>query len=755
VSGGPKMTLIRRGGGAAAGTTAQMPEPAVGLRVWTLAAVLVSILAVTAHEEFGELRLLVMPLTAGGYLFSYWRRGRRNWWVKVALAVLCLVVARQFVRDLLTDPLQSSVALTVFLLWLQVLHAFDVPARRDLVFSLLSSVILMAVAATFATDLRYLLYLGAYVLVAVPALMHGAWEGVRAELAGRGVGVPRQAGPSGMGPARPARWPPWPGGGSALGAVVATAGVAFLLLPRFEGMHLTALPFSPRMEWLTSYGGRIVNPAYPRAGDTDDVVPPWNPRGYFGFSPTVDLRLRGRLDDRLVMRVRATHAFNWRGLVFDTYTGWGWRASDPQVTEVRVGFPPARLTYGGDEVLSYAARPLEVVQTFYVEAEQPNVVFAAALAERLWVSASHVYVDRYGALRLPGPLAPGAVYSVVSRAMVPEPARLRAAAGPVPPAIAARYLQLPSLPTRVHALARQLTAGAPTVYDGVLAVNRYLWHHYAYDLSIPPQRRPGDAVDYFLFEERRGYCEQFASAMVVLLRAAGIPARLVTGYVPGTLNRLTGLLEVRNSDAHAWVEVYFPRVGWVEFEPTPGFPEVAALGRAAVPRWVWQGLGSRLAAALAAGAEGLTARWPALAALVGLVRPLGDGWLGTVVALAAAAGAGGALVWQASRRKGARPTETEGLPALYRTACEMLARRGVRRHPGETLAEFRGRAVAATGAPEVERLLTMVEEAAYGAVVFDEAALDAARGDLARLRRAWRWSWRWPGAIAHARRPWR
>src|SRR3972149_3326014 len=129
----------------------------------------------------------------------------------------------------------------------------------------------------------------------------------------------------------------------------------------------------------------------------------------------------------------------------------------------------------------------------------------------------------------------------------PPPEQLQRAGTAYPGFILERYLQLPpSLPPRVAGLARQLTGDAATPYDAVRVVNRYLWMQYRYDLTIGPQRRPGDAVDYFLFAERRGYCEQFASAMAVLLRAAGIPARLVTGYTPGTAHPLTGLLEVRN-----------------------------------------------------------------------------------------------------------------------------------------------------------------------------------------------------------------
>ena len=100
-------------------------------------------------------------------------------------------------------------------------------------------------------------------------------------------------------------------------------------------------------------------------------------------------------------------------------------------------------------------------------------------------------------------------------------------------------------------------------------MSEYLRNSYTYDLSVPPQRKSMDAVEYFLFEEQRGYCEQFASSLAVMARSLGIPARIATGYAPGEYNPFTGLYEVKASDAHAWVEVYFPGYGWSAFDPTP------------------------------------------------------------------------------------------------------------------------------------------------------------------------------------------
>jgi transglutaminase-like putative cysteine protease len=706
------------------------PEHSVPLRLWTMVAVLVSVFAVTAHDDFFQQRLIVPPLIALAFAFSHWRRGKRNWWVKVILGVLCLEVSRQFLRGVIANPYHTSVPLTVLLLWLQTLHSFDVPGRRDLLFSLLSSVILMAVAATFALDMSFLAYTAVYAVAVVQALVYNAWQGV-VEYAAQPPGRRRPA-------ARPGPLAAAPADRTALAwatnhllvLVLVGAAVVFVFTPRLEGMRLTSLPFSAQRVLLDVFAGRIVNPAYPDGGRGLDGGPPrWNPRGYFGFGTTLDLRMRGVLDDGLVMRVRATRAYNWRGLVFDTYTGTGWEIADARLTQIDAGGPPLAVTRRLDESVGYAVRHERVVQTFFIEQEQPNVVFAVPLAELLYLAADRVYIDRYGSIRLPGTLRPGDVYSVVSRAWAPNAERLRAARGPIPGFIAERYLTLPRIPERVRALARRLTDGQPTQFDQVLAVNRFLWTAYRYDLSIPPQRWPGDAVDYFLFVERRGYCEQFASAMAVMLRAVGIPARVVTGYAPGTLNLVTGLLEVRNSDAHAWVEIYFPGLGWVEFEPTPGFPDTAELGTSAARRWVWQDL---LAMARDYARE-FSARWPVVGrALDGAMLAL---WAGLVAALAVAGG----LAFAGARRAlvaGAAPKEPAvALADVYGQMCALLARRGLRRGPTETVAEFRARVETAEAWPEAAAISDAVEAAAYAGEAVTPAVVGTARGHLDRLRR--------------------
>ncbi len=139
-----------------------------------------------------------------------------------------------------------------------------------------------------------------------------------------------------------------------------------------------------------------------------------------------------------------------------------------------------------------------------------------------------------------------------------------------PPSAATSPCPNPS-PTRVLDLALDLTAGEPTPYDRAALLEAYL-RQFTYSLDAPAPPSGRDAVDYFLFDLKSGYCDYFASAMVVMARASGLPARLVLGYSEGTYDPSGGYFVVRAFNAHAWAEIYFPGFGWVEFEPTPNLP---------------------------------------------------------------------------------------------------------------------------------------------------------------------------------------
>ncbi len=180
-----------------------------------------------------------------------------------------------------------------------------------------------------------------------------------------------------------------------------------------------------------------------------------------------------------------------------------------------------------------------------------------------------------------GVFAPHAPYIVTSSVPAAEPDELRAAGTDYPVHILHRYTQLPSdLPGRVRGLAHEVTVNGNTPYDKAVMVEANL-KRLTYSLNVSPPPFDSDGVDFFLFEQRRGYSEYFASSMAVLLRSAGVPARVAVGYTTGDPTEVENLYAVTDSHSHAWVEVYFPGYSWIPFEPTPGadLPVVMTPGR--------------------------------------------------------------------------------------------------------------------------------------------------------------------------------
>lgn len=193
-----------------------------------------------------------------------------------------------------------------------------------------------------------------------------------------------------------------------------------------------------------------------------------------------------------------------------------------------------------------------------------------------------------------GKLAAGNVYNVVSYVSDADLDTLRSVPMPaeapsLPPdytgqlpatyfnaSIVSTYTKLPPvLDPRIKQLALQITAHAPTMYDKVAALEAYLRSNYTYDASITAPPAGVEATSWFLFQSKRGFCNYFASAMTLMARELGIPARVAAGYTNGKYNPKTGLWDVIGTDAHAWTQVYFAGYGWINFEPSQSFSAFA------------------------------------------------------------------------------------------------------------------------------------------------------------------------------------
>jgi transglutaminase-like putative cysteine protease len=298
----------------------------------------------------------------------------------------------------------------------------------------------------------------------------------------------------------------------------------------------------------------------------------------------LDTTVRPHLGDEVVMTVAAARPEFWRGETFDVWNGHAWTRSDD-------GHFPLPSLGGPTELQPSPGSPdttgRSLTQTFHIEASYDDVLFAAAEPASV---EGRLPVERYdGTIYTFVPLGKGSSYRVVSNVPDATATTLRAAdATAAPRQILFQYAQPPVSTARVRALAASVTAHAPTTYDKVRALEAWMGDHTEYSLNAPLARQGVDVVDDFLFNVRKGWCEQISSSLVVMLRSLGIPAREVTGFVPGDRSRLTNEYVVRANMAHAWAEVYFPGVGWQAFDPTASVP-LAGDARAPQSFWGWVG----------------------------------------------------------------------------------------------------------------------------------------------------------------------
>lgn len=280
--------------------------------------------------------------------------------------------------------------------------------------------------------------------------------------------------------------------------------------------------------------------------------------------------------DTLVMDVfveRELPYVYWQTIVYDTYTDGRWRAADNEptlhitddglidvpptiarqvITQTVVNYlPNSGLMYGAPEV---------------VGSDQDMFVAAGtdANGNKLVTEMRSRYILKQGDL-----------YNVISRFSTADAAGLRTAGTDYPQWVQDTYLQLPeSITPETIALAADLTRGYDNNFDKAIAVRNYLRQAINYNDQIPAPPNDVDPVHYTLFISQEGYCNYYASAMAIMLRSQGVPARLVSGYAQGEFNPEDNFYRVRASNAHTWVEVYFPNYGWIQFEPTAAIPTV-------------------------------------------------------------------------------------------------------------------------------------------------------------------------------------
>lgn len=296
--------------------------------------------------------------------------------------------------------------------------------------------------------------------------------------------------------------------------------------------------------------------------------------GFIGFSENVTLGQIGRLkgNDAIFMRVRVENAaaipasgLRWRGVALDEFTGKAWKksfsAGRMEKRESDSGF----FKLGTTEDVSRLT-----TQIFFVEPVDTPVLFGAPRIVAVQGKLPFVRVDSEQSVQTRPHDQERMVYRVFSDTSEPSASVLQS--DRLQYYIeSARYLDLPpSIDPRIRELSESVLrrAGSRNGYDAARAIEAYLRENYGYTLEL--KAGGPDPLADFLFNVRAGHCEYFATAMAVMLRSHGIATRVVNGFLPGEYNKAAGAFTVRQSDAHSWVEVYFPQTkSWVTFDPTP------------------------------------------------------------------------------------------------------------------------------------------------------------------------------------------
>jgi hypothetical protein len=309
---------------------------------------------------------------------------------------------------------------------------------------------------------------------------------------------------------------------------------------------------------------------------------------FIGFSESVRLGEIGELkqNNQVVMRVRIEDpnsarvpGLKWRGLALDEFTGQAWKKSSEarrsQQKQIERGFFRLGTT---DELKGLTT------QTVFLEPLNSNVLFAAPRALAIQGDFPFVRVDTEGSIQSRPHDLDRIMYTVISDTTEPDPAILRRDNQSYS-AIDERYREYPrTLDRRIADYAREtiLNARAHNRYDAAKAIEAELRNNFGY--SVRMRASGPDPLSDFLFNIRAGHCEYFSTAMAVMLRTQGVPTRVVNGFLPGEYNEAAGAYTVRQSDAHSWVEVYFPETkSWITFDPTPaaGRTEPQSAGLAA------------------------------------------------------------------------------------------------------------------------------------------------------------------------------
>ena len=660
--------------------------------------------------------------TTCGHAFSWHRKHRRLgvWPVVIALALVMRV-------EILASLEGNWLPFAHFLLLVQTVASFCIRTRGGLYGGLALSGIVLFFASQQAFELSFSVFLLGYAALLIAflatAFLEDETEAAQVQPASKGL--------------------PLVGFWSATAAAVLLLSVAaFLLLPRGESnavgyQQVSALP-------ITGDPGGAQPEAQVRSQGSAEVLPGGEPQP--SPSRSSDRRLAGEAlnsplespeyssgqgimlesdaftrlatssdGDEVVMHVRSPVASYWRGQVFDNFDGRTWHLSGSGGLESGP-MPGSHPSYVPENAISYT-------QTYFIRRAQSGTTFMGYRGVEVLSPEEALYLKSAGK---------GFSYKVVSVQPELVPERLRQ---DMPGRAEAQYYSLPSprggTPSMgsLPGLADQITAGAGTGFDRAVSIVDFLRRNGQYDASTSNQLESSAPLDALLLDGEPGTSIDFATATVMLARAAGLPARLAVGYLPGERDLLSGAYTVRERDAHAWAEILFREHGWVPFDGTPR-PDLYTAGQAGggqltgLKHLFESSVGDDLLRAAVVAPSRLSSglkdafNSPAITALAAVAS---GAILATLVWISVR------LMWKGRRRADKRWPYSrlsgggrDEMLRIYSRVERLLRKKGIQaRKPGQTLREYARTAaeqmVPAPGVSGVKAHLDWFTEAAWAA----------------------------------------
>ena len=734
-------------------------EESISLRIFVQILVAVGIIAtdLAAQTSFS---VWTVPVSFVGAFWSWQRRYKRNIAIKFLIAIGMLIALAAFFRNLLSSLNDTRLVLAELLIQLQVLHSFDLPRRKDLGYSMVIGLILLGVAGTLSQTLAFAPLLIIFLLVGLPVLVldYRSRLGLALASVQETASSPKQKlFSSSVLPIR------------RLGIfflIILSLGLfIFAVMPRFPSYQIQTFPVSGP-ESLENEGfddnndRRIANSGYVQEGEGDGEgggsgTSPVEGAGevddqfYYGFSDQINQNLRGELTPKVVMRLRS-QANGWiKVLAFDQYTGQGWKIEKEEPT-IDVRRSPWSYRFRLNPDLT-EARTEKIVQTYTIVSDLPNLIPALYQARDVYFPTREIAVNPHGSIQSPIPLEEGLTYTVISRVPYRDRTQLRTTSNNYPNAIRDTYLQVPpEIEAKVREKAETILEKSPqplnSTYEKVLYLTQEIKQNYRIQPNIPFLAEDQDLVETFLFDWEGGYPDHFSTTLTIMLRSLGIPARLATGFSTGRFNPFTGLYLIRNTDAFALTEVYFPNYGWFKFDPIPGHelipPSIEESQTFTVIRQLWNWVAGWLPSPVAGVFNYI---WNVIIGslisfVTGLWRFFSQGWGGVLTGLMTLVGVSflGWLGWQQIQRWRYQRwlSQLPPIEGLYQQMLKLLADQGIVKHPSQTPFEYL-ETVDSTVDRSQREVVEEISEAyvswRYGEY---EANVDYLEGNLKHLKRS-------------------